>query len=149
MRPELAAAYKPGDHLSTFGGNPVSCAASLANIEFIEQLDLQARATETGNYAMSKLRELQKHNPLIGDVRGLGLMIGVELVKDEKLTPATSEAEAIRNGLLRQGVLVGVGGVYGNVIRFQPPRIITRAQIDRAIDAFAGALAEVAQPAAV
>ena len=66
-------------------------------------------------------------------------MIGVELVKDEKLTPATSEAEGIRDGLLRQGVLVGVGGVYGNVIRFQPPLIITRAQIDRAIDAFAAA----------
>ena len=148
-RPEIAAAYKPGDHLSTFGGNPVSCAAALANIEFMEKENLPARATETGNYAMAKLRDLQKHNPLIGEVRGLGLMIGVELVKDEKLTPATSEAEAIRDGLLRQGVLVGVGGVYGNVIRFQPPLIITRPQIDRAIDAFAAALQEVAQPAHV
>ena len=72
-RPEIAAAYKPGDHLSTFGGNPVSCAAALANIEFIEQQDLPARATETGNYAMAKLSDLQKHNPLIGEVRGLGL----------------------------------------------------------------------------
>src|SRR5438128_3573865 len=148
-RPEIAAAYKPGDHLSTFGGNPVSCAASLANIEFIEQQGLAARATETGDYAMAKLRELQKHNLLIGEVRGLGLMIGVELVKDEKLTPATSEAEAIRDALLRQGVLVGVGGVYGNVIRFQPPLIITRQQIDRAIAAFATALQGVAQPAQV
>src|SRR5438128_2233340 len=148
-RPEIAAAYRPGDHLSTFGGNPVSCAASLANIEFIEQQGLAARATETGDYAMAKLRELQKHNLLIGEVRGLGLLIGVELVKDEKLTPATSEAEAIRDALLRQGVLVGVGGVYGNVIRFQPPLIITRQQIDRAIAAFATALQGVAQPAQV
>jgi 4-aminobutyrate aminotransferase-like enzyme len=85
----------------------------------------------------------------IGDVRGLGLMIGVELVKDEKLTPATTEAEAIRDALLRSGVLVGVGDVYGNVIRFQPPLIITRKQIDQAIDAFAAALQEVMQPAAV
>ena len=92
----------------------------------MEKENLPARATETGNYAMTKLRDLQKHNPLIGDVRGLGLMIGVELVKDEKLTPATTEAEAIRDALLRNGVLVGVGGVYGNVIRFQPPLIITR-----------------------
>jgi 4-aminobutyrate aminotransferase-like enzyme len=98
---------------------------------------------------MAKLRDLQKHNPLIGEVRGLGLMIGVELVKDEKLTPATAEAEAIRDGLLRQGVLVGVGGVYGNVIRFQPPLIITRPQIDRAITAFAETLHEVAQPVQV
>jgi len=148
-RPEIADAFKPGDHLSTFGGNPVSCAAALANIEFIEKQDLAARATETGNYAVTKLRDLQKHNPLIGEVRGLGLMIGVELVKDEKLTPATAEAEAIRDGLLRQGVLVGVGGVYGNVIRFQPPLIISRPQIDRAINAFSTALQDVAQPAHV
>ena len=76
-------------------------------------------------------------------------MIGVELVKDEKLAPATSEAEAIRDGLLRQGVLVGVGGVYGNVIRFQPPLTITCPQIDRAIEAFAAALHEVTQPTPV
>lgn len=148
-RPEIAAAFKPGDHLSTFGGNPISCAAALANIEFMEKENLPARATETGGYAMSKLRELQKQHPIVGDVRGLGLMIGVELVKDEKLNPATSEAEAIRDALLRQGVLVGVGGVYGNVIRFQPPLIITRPQIDQAIDAFAAALQEAVQPAAV
>jgi 4-aminobutyrate aminotransferase/(S)-3-amino-2-methylpropionate transaminase len=148
-RPEIAAAFKPGDHLSTFGGNPVSCAAALANIEFMQKEDLPARAAETGHYTMSKLRELQKQNPIIGEVRGLGLMIGVELVKDEKLTPATAEAEAIRDALLKNGVLVGVGGVYGNVIRFQPPLIITRQQIDKAISAFATALQEVAQPATV
>jgi 4-aminobutyrate aminotransferase/(S)-3-amino-2-methylpropionate transaminase len=148
-RPEIAAAYKPGDHLSTFGGNPVSCAAALANILFIEEEDLPSRATETGQYAMQKLKTLQEQNPIIGEVRGLGLMIGVELVRDEKLTPASAEAEAIRDSLLKQGVLVGVGGVYGNVVRFQPPLIITKEQIDRAIMVFESALAEVAQPAAV
>lgn len=148
-RPEIAAAFKPGDHLSTFGGNPVSCAAALANIEFMQKEDLAARSAETGAYASAKLRELQKQNPIIGDVRGLGLMIGVELVKDEKLTPAASEAETIREALFKAGVLVGVGGVYGNVIRFQPPLIITRQQIDRAIAAFAKTLQEIPQPAAV
>jgi 4-aminobutyrate aminotransferase-like enzyme len=148
-RPEIAAAYKPGDHLSTFGGNPVACAASLANIQVMEEEDLPARAAETGEYAMKKLRDLQKQNPLIGEVRGLGLMIGVELVRDEKLTPANTEAEAIRDALLRQGVLVGVGGVYGNVVRFQPPLIITKDQIDHALGAFAIALAETGQLAAV
>jgi 4-aminobutyrate aminotransferase / (S)-3-amino-2-methylpropionate transaminase / 5-aminovalerate transaminase len=145
-RPEIAAAYKPGDHLSTFGGNPVSCAAALANIQFLQDEALPARAAETGGYARKKLREIQKQNPLIGEVRGLGLMIGVELVRDDKLTPANTEAEAIRDALLREGILVGVGGVYGNVVRFQPPLIITREQIDRAIEAFAAALAAVAQP---
>jgi 4-aminobutyrate aminotransferase / (S)-3-amino-2-methylpropionate transaminase / 5-aminovalerate transaminase len=148
-RPEIAAAYKPGDHLSTFGGNPVACAASLANIEFMLEENLPAKATEAGEYAMKKLRDLQKQNPIIGEVRGLGLMIGVELVRDEKLTPANTEAEAIRDSLLKQGVLVGVGGVYGNVVRFQPPLIITKQQIDRAVAAFATALTEVAQPATV
>jgi 4-aminobutyrate aminotransferase / (S)-3-amino-2-methylpropionate transaminase / 5-aminovalerate transaminase len=148
-RPEIAAAFKPGDHLSTFGGNPVSCAAALANIDFMQKEKLAERSAESGVYAMAKLRDLQKQNPIIGEVRGLGLMIGVELVKDEKLTPGTSEAEAIREALLHQGVLVGVGGVYGNVVRFQPPLVIARSQIDRAIGAFAKALQEVAQPAAV
>jgi 4-aminobutyrate aminotransferase / (S)-3-amino-2-methylpropionate transaminase / 5-aminovalerate transaminase len=148
-RAEIAAAYKPGDHLSTFGGNPVSCAASLANIEFMLEENLAAKATETGGYAMKRLRELQKQHPLIGEVRGLGLMIGVELVRDEKLTAANTEAEGIRDSLLKQGVLVGVGGVYGNVVRFQPPLIIAQKQIDQALAAFATALAEVAQPVVV
>src|SRR5437773_2070486 len=144
-RPEIAAAYKPGDHLSTFGGNPVSCAAALANIQFMEDETLPARAAEVGEYAMKKLRELQKHNPIIGEVRGLGLMIGVELVRDEKLTPAASEAEGLRDSLLKQGLLVGVGGVYGNVVRFQPPLIISKQQIDQAINLFATSLQEVSQ----
>jgi 4-aminobutyrate aminotransferase len=147
VRPEIAAAYKPGDHMSTFGGNPVSCAAALANIEFMEKEDLAAHATEIGDYAMGRLRELQKYNSIIGEVRGLGLMIGVELVRDETLTPATSEAELIRDGLLSKGVLVGVGGVYGNIIRFQPPLVISKPQIDQALNAFTTVLQEVSQPA--
>ena len=75
---------KPGDHLSTFGGNPVCCAASLANINFMERVNLWGHAAEVGAYAMTKFRELQKDNPIIGDVRGKGLMIGIELVKLRK-----------------------------------------------------------------
>ena len=146
-RPEIADAYKPGDHLSTFGGNPVSCAAALANIEFFEKENLLAHTVETGNYAIGKLRELQKSHALIGEVRGLGLMIGVELVKDAQKTPASSEAEAIREACFRRGMLIGVGGIAGNVVRFQPPLVITRQQIDQAIGIFAQALREVAQPA--
>jgi len=147
VRPEIADAYKPGDHLSTFGGNPVSCAAALANIEFMEKENLAARTTELGNYTIGKLRELQKTNSLIGEVRGLGLMIGVELVKDTQKTPASSEAEAIRDTCLRQGMLIGVGGISGNVVRFQPPLVISKQQIDQALAIFTKALREVAQPA--
>jgi 4-aminobutyrate aminotransferase-like enzyme len=143
-RPEIAAAFKPGDHLSTFGGNPVSCAAALANINFMEKENLCGHTTSMGDYAISKFREIQQKNPLIGDVRGLGLMIGIELIKDKILTPAASEAEAIRDACLQKGLLVGVGGIEGNVIRFQPPLVITRLQIDQALDIFAKALQEVA-----
>lgn len=146
-RPEIADAFKPGDHLSTFGGNPVSCAASLANIEFMEHENLPSKAAEIGDYAMAKLRDLKSQNSLIGDVRGLGLMIGVELVKDENFTPATIEADAIRQSLLQNGVLVGVGGIHGNVIRFQPPLVITKQQIDFALGAFTTALLELGQAA--
>jgi 4-aminobutyrate aminotransferase/(S)-3-amino-2-methylpropionate transaminase len=144
-RPEIAAAYTPGDHLSTFGGNPVSCAAALANIEFMQKSDLPGHATEVGNYAMGKLRELAKTNPLIGEVRGLGLMIGVELVKDAQKTPASAEAEAVKEHCFKNGMLIGVGG-SGNVIRFQPPLVITKKQIDQAMEIFAKALHEAAQP---
>ena len=81
--------------------------------------------------------------PLIGEVRGLGLMVGIELVLDEKRTPATAETEAVRDHCLANGVLVGVGGVYGNVVRVQPPLVITRQQIDQAVDAIAQALERV------
>ncbi len=139
--------HKPGDRLTTFGGNPVSCAAALANIEFMEQEKLPARAFEAGQYALSKLGELKNRNPLIGDVRGRGLMIGVELVKDADRTPAPAEAEAIRDECLRRGLLVGVGGVYANVIRFQPPLVITNQQLDQAFSIFSEALKAVRPPA--
>jgi 4-aminobutyrate aminotransferase/(S)-3-amino-2-methylpropionate transaminase len=144
-RPEIAAAYTPGDHLSTFGGNPVSCAAALANIDFMLKTDLPGHTREVGNYAMAKLRDLAKTNPIIGDVRGLGLMIGVELVKDAQKTPASAEAEAVRDDCLKNGMLIGVGG-GGNVVRFQPPLVITKQQIDQAIGIFSKSLQEVAHP---
>ncbi|MGC1912150.1 MAG: aspartate aminotransferase family protein [Candidatus Acidiferrales bacterium] len=146
-RDEIAAAFQPGDHLSTFGGNPVCCAAALANIDVLEQEELPAKARETGKYAVERLRAMQERYPLIGDVRGLGLMIGVELVTDAKLTPAAAQAEAMREGCLKRGVLIGVGGVYGNVVRFQPPLVISKTQIDTALRAFEESLAEVCAPA--
>jgi 4-aminobutyrate aminotransferase len=142
-RPEIADCFQPGDHLSTFGGNPVSCAAALANIEYMQKHNLPRQSLEKGNYAITKLKELQQRFTLIGDVRGLGLMIGIELVEDSKKTPATAKAEAIRSICLRQGVLIGVGGVHGNVVRIQPPLVITREQLDQALGVVEKALDEV------
>ena len=115
----------------------------------MQKVNLWGHAAEVGAYAMTKFRELQQGNPVIGDVRGKGLMIGIELVKDEKRTPGAAEADAMKDALLRHGILIGVGGTYGNVMRFQPPLVITRQQVDRAVEAFAAALREVAQPVAV
>jgi len=143
---EIAAAFRPGDHLSTFGGNPVCCAAALANIGVIEEKNLCAKSSQDGEYVVGKLRSLRKHYPFIGDVRGLGLMIGVELVAGEDREPAPAQAESIRAACLKKGVLIGVGGVNGNVLRFQPPLVITRQQIDTALEAVAESLAELSCP---
>lgn len=140
---EIAASFRPGDHLSTFGGNPVSCAASLANIEYMLEERLCEHSLEKGEYLIGLLNQLKREQPLIGEVRGLGLMAGIELVLDEKKTPAAAEAEGVRDHCLTAGVLVGVGGVYGNVVRVQPPLVITKQQIDQAVSAIAGALEQV------
>ena len=142
-RDEIADAFRPGDHLSTFGGNPVCCAAALASIDFIERTNLCVQVQEKEKYLLTKLKDLQQRFPLIGDVRGLGLMIGIELVKDAELTPAVAEAERIRESCLKQGVLVGVGGAFGNVVRIQPPLVITTEQLDSAVRALEKAFAEL------
>ena len=147
-RPEIAAAFQPGDHLSTFGGNPVSCAAALANIAFIEREGLAGYAAGQGEAVLARLRAFQAHCPLIGEVRGRGLMIGLELVSDAAQTPAAAQAEAVRAACLRDGVLVGVGGVYGNVVRIQPPLVITPAQLDQALTVLEQALLAGAGPPA-
>jgi 4-aminobutyrate aminotransferase/(S)-3-amino-2-methylpropionate transaminase len=144
-REDIAAAFKAGDHLSTFGGNPVSCAAALANIDFLQKENICDRVTDLGQYVKSKLNELHTKNPLVGDIRGLGLMIGMELVKDEAGTPAAQEAEFVRDACLRHGLIVGLGGTYANVVRFQPPLVISREQIDQAINIISKAFEELEQ----
>jgi 4-aminobutyrate aminotransferase / (S)-3-amino-2-methylpropionate transaminase / 5-aminovalerate transaminase len=141
-RDEIAASFRPGDHLSTFGGNPVCCAAASANIDIMLEEHLPKQSLEKGQYALDRLRALQRDLPIIGDVRGLGLMIGIELVHPESLAPAPAETEAVRDYCFQQRVLVGVAGIYGNVVRFQPPLVITHEQIDRAISTLAQALEE-------
>lgn len=137
----IADSFQPGEHLSTFGGNPVSCAAALANIAVLQEEHLVEHAAELGNWAVDELRKLQEYNPLIGDVRGQGLMIGIELVRDRaSKEPAPEEANRVRHLCREAGVLVGVGGQYGNVVRLQPPLVITQEQLAQAIQALSTAL---------
>lgn len=140
----IADSFQPGEHLSTFGGNPVSCAAALANIAVIEDERLVERSSELGAWALGELRALQGRHPLIGDVRGAGLMIGVELVSDRSSkAPAAAAAARVRALCREAGVLIGVGGQSGNVVRVQPPLVISREQLAHAIATIGRALETV------
>lgn len=145
---ESVMTWPVGAHGSTFGGNPVACAAALATIEVIEQDGLMENAVRVGNRLLDGLRELAREGeragrpPFIGDVRGLGLMIGVELVQDpETRAPAREEAAAVMRECFHRGLLVLTCGASS--IRFAPPLVITEAEADRALAIFADALGAV------
>lgn len=132
--PEIADSFRPGEHLSTFGGNPVSCAAGIANIEVLRDERLAEQSAKLGTRVMRHLQEMAERNPLIGDVRGIGLMIGVELVRDRQTKePADDEAAEVRRFCREHGVLIGVGGQHANVVRIQPPLVIDEDRLDKAL----------------
>jgi 4-aminobutyrate aminotransferase len=134
-------AWPPGAHASTFGGNPVSCAAALATIKLLKDT-IVANAAEVGGHMRSALEALAARHPLIGDVRGRGLMIGVELVRDRQTKErACEERDAVVTAAFNRGLLV-LGAGY-NAIRFSPPLVLTREQADTAVGIFDEALSEV------
>jgi 4-aminobutyrate aminotransferase-like enzyme len=130
---ELAASFQ-GLTISTFGGNPVTSVAAKATIEFIEEEKLLENAETVGNYFRRTLEELQKKHPVIGDVRGKGLMIGLELVKGrETKEPAPEATNQLLERTREHGLLIGKGGLYGNVIRLSPMLNIGKADVDEAV----------------
>jgi len=132
--------WKPGSHGSTFGGNPVSCEASLVTLDLIKK-DLMANASRTGAYFLKKLKTLEKTHPLIGDVRGMGLMIGIELVKNRKTKePDFLAAPEIVKKAFKKGLLMLPCGE--NVLRISPPLVINAEQVDVAIDIFQDTLSQ-------
>src|SRR5438477_6231929 len=129
-RPEIADAMK-GATISTFGGNPVTSTAAKAVIDFIEEQNLLTNCTETGGYLRGRLEELKDKHPLIGEVRGMGLMQGVELVEDRKTkAPATAETAQLMETTRENRIMVGKGGLYGNVLRISPPLNIAKTDVD-------------------
>ncbi len=136
-------AWPPGSHGSTFGGNPVSCAAALATIKVLKE-SLVSNAAEVGGHLMAGLRDLQSRHQIIGDVRGLGLMIGIELVRDRVTKErAVRERDAVVQALFRRGVIaLGAGK---NAIRFAPPLTFTRAQADVVLKLLEESLLEVSR----
>jgi 4-aminobutyrate aminotransferase-like enzyme len=130
--PEIANAYK-GPTIATFGGNPVSCVAAKAVIDLIEEDDLRTNCEVLGAHFRDRLLELQQRYSIIGDVRGMGLMQALELVKDPKTKePAPEAANAMLEAARENGLLIGKGGMYNNVLRFSPPMNISKADVDEA-----------------
>ncbi len=129
-RPEVADALT-GATISTFGGNPVSATAAKAVIDFIDDHNLSINAAEVGAYLRGKLEELKDKFPIIGDVRGMGLMQAVELVEDrESKKPATAQTLALMEATRENRILLGKGGFYGNVLRISPPLNISKTDVD-------------------
>ncbi len=128
---EIADAFTNRLHFNTYGGNPVSMAAGLAVLDVIEEDGLQENALRVGNRLKEGLEGLMQDHPLIGDVRGMGLMLGVELVKDRSTRePAPAETAQLLEEARSRGILLGKGGLYGNVLRIKPPMCITLEDAD-------------------
>lgn len=131
--PEIADSFK-GLTISTFGGNPVAARAAKATIDFIESEGLLENARVTGQYLRERLEELQDKHLIIGEVRGMGLMQGVELVRDRKTKqPAVEEMRRLMDLAKNNGLILGKGGLYGNVIRISPALTCTRRDVDDAV----------------
>jgi alanine-glyoxylate transaminase/(R)-3-amino-2-methylpropionate-pyruvate transaminase len=143
-RMEIAQALTQRIHFNTFGGNPVSMAAGLAVLDVIDEDGLQENARVIGKRFKDGIKELAKHHQLIGDVRGMGLMLGVELVRDRKTKePAKKETIAVLEAAREMGVLIGKGGLDGNVLRIKPPMCITAEDADFTLDVLDQALTSV------
>jgi 4-aminobutyrate aminotransferase len=121
--------------ISTFGGNPLAATYALNNLDFIEDNDLQSNAFRVGKFLYEGLKDLEDRYEVVGEVRGKGLMVGVELVKDkESKEPNTDGAARAMEEARERGLLVGRGGLYGNVLRLSPPLVIDEADAQRAIE---------------
>lgn len=143
--PEVADSY-PGATISTFGGNPVSCAAALATIKVIEDQNLRRNAAEVGGYVGQRLEELKDKHEIVGDVRGLGLMQALELVKDKKSKePNPRAVNRVMEETKAKRVLIGKGGLWGNVIRTGMPLIAEKSHVDELIEALDFALDRAAK----
>ena len=145
-RMEIAQALTQRIHFNTFGGNPVCMAAGLAVLDVIDEDGLQENSRVVGKRLKDGFKELAKQHQLIGDVRGMGLMLGVELVRDRKTKePANKETLAVLEAAREMGVLVGKGGLDGNVLRVKPPMCITAEDADFTLDVLDRALTAVAR----
>lgn len=141
---ELGTAFEPGDHFTTFGAkNQIGIAAGHAVLDVLRDEGLKEKARDRGAQFLAGLREIQTRYPMIGDVRGRGLMIGLELVRNGSQTPAPDLAKALELEILKRGALISTTGVYGNTLRITPPLVITEAQVERALEIISEAVERI------
>lgn len=133
--------------IATFGGNPLSCAGALANLRYLLDHDLQGNARDVGSRLLSRLTESAGRHGVVGEVRGKGLMIGIDLVEPGTTTPSPAAANAVMEETRRRGLLIGKGGLSGNVLRIAPPLCLSAAEADEGADILIAAI-EVADNAA-
>ena len=119
------------EFFSTFGGNPVSCVIGQAVLDVIDNEGLQEHARTTGDYFLDALRELEHKFECVGDVRGRGLFLGIDLVESDGITPATALANYVIDELRDKRILTGTDGPANNVIKIKPPLVVTQADIER------------------
>jgi 4-aminobutyrate aminotransferase-like enzyme/Ser/Thr protein kinase RdoA (MazF antagonist) len=143
--PEIAHAFDNGmEYFNTFGGNPVSCAVGLEVLNVVLDENLQKHAKRVGDRLMDGLHPFVKRFPIVGDVRGLGMFLGVELVRDrDNLEPATEDAEYVMNRMREHGILLGTEGPYNNVIKIRPPMPFDEENSDFLIDIMRKVLEEI------
>jgi len=142
--PEIAASLTNRIHFNTFGGNPVSCAIGRKVLEIILRDNLQARCAEVGGYMLDGFRRLMDKHDVIGDVRGKGLMTGIELVRDrQSKAPFPEACLKVFERSRELGLLIGKGGLFGNVLRIKPPMCITRDDVDFMLEVLDIAFGEV------
>jgi len=141
-RAEVVESVSPNLHLSTFGGNPISTAGALANINYVLDNDLQTNAHEVGSHLKDRLEKMAEDHEVVAEVRGKGLMLALELT-GEGLEPDPTAAVRFLEACRSRGLLVGKGGLKANTIRISPPLVVTREAADEAADIMDEALAEV------
>jgi len=144
-RSDVMSQWPPGAHGTTFGGNPVSCAAALATLDVIEDEGLIENAAARGRQLQDGLRQIQADHAVLGDVRGKGLMVGIEFVGPDT-APYPEAAAAVKERCLRTGVLISRCGPHNQTLRLAPPLIITAGEIDLFLRRFRRAVASVAGP---
>ena len=134
-------------YFNTFAGTPVGCAAALAVLEVIEEQDLVANALNTGDHLIAELRNLAANHDMIGDIRGSGLFIGVELVRErDELEPAVEETARAVNLLRERGVLIHSTGVFDNVLKIRPPLVFEKTHAELLLQKLGDVLDEISRP---